>query len=267
MIETTQSTAARLVGFYNRMVAAGVDPSSAQRSAIRDLILGLEGIGISKFKRIFPCIGGTAATHALEFFGNDITWFGTVTHNANGPKGNGTNGYGRFALDCNSELGGSEDASASCYVKSMTDTGSSNVNLIGSFQGTPSRRFYMGNLGNSLTWAPLVESFTTDMAPPSASPGTVSPVFLAGSLRTGKATEVYRDGVSGGGPGSTPAGTMPGGSYCAILGVINNDSLTGSSYTDAQLAFVHIGSDLTDEEHASLYSVVEAYQVALGREN
>jgi hypothetical protein len=44
---------------------------------------------------VYPFIGGTAIAHSKDLFlRRDLTWFGTVTHNASGMQGNGTDGLG-----------------------------------------------------------------------------------------------------------------------------------------------------------------------------
>lgn len=71
-------------------------------SAINNLVLGLKGASLwAKMKAIYPFVGGTATTHKFNLkdprdldAAFRITWFGGVTHSANGVQGNGTNGYG-----------------------------------------------------------------------------------------------------------------------------------------------------------------------------
>lgn len=265
MIET-ESNALRLAqSHFNRMDMVGTPATATMRAALSKLLMDLDAdIGLAKFLRIIPFIGGNAATHALEIFGFDMTFGGTVTHDANGSAGNGTTGFADIPLDCLAEMG-NIDGSASAYVRSMTDTGATSANIIGAFKGSPSRRFYMGNLGNSMSWGALINNFATDQVPPTASPGTVEPQFLAGSLGAASLIEGYKNGASLG--TSTPGTTNSPGPTCSLFCVVNNDTAGHSSYTDAQLAFVHIGLEMTDAEHLSLYNAVEAYQVTLGRQN
>ena len=266
MIESDSNALRLAQAHFNRMDFAGTPATATMRAALSKLLVDLDAnIGLSKFVRLFPFIGGTAATHALELFGNDITWAGTVTHDANGSRGNGTTGVGTFPLNCFTEFGNT-NGSASAYVGAMTDTGGTSANVFGSYEGASGgSRLYMGNLSNSMAWGPMMTTGTTEIIPPSSSPGTVEPQFLAGSFTTAKLSEGYKNGVSLG--TSTPTGVIPGGASMALMAAYNNDTTTPASYSDAQLAFVHFGTNMTDAEHLALYNAVEAFQTTLGRQN
>ena len=94
-----QNTAAYLAS----LVSAGISPTTTQINAISTLVVGLKASGLwSKLYAFYPFIGGTAAAHAINAFdvgANDITWNGTLTHNANGVTGDGSTGYGDTGLN------------------------------------------------------------------------------------------------------------------------------------------------------------------------
>jgi hypothetical protein len=70
-------------------------------NAINDLVVGLKADGLwSKFYAIYPMVGGTASSHKWNLkdprdldAAFRLVFSGTITHDANGVTGNGTNGY------------------------------------------------------------------------------------------------------------------------------------------------------------------------------
>lgn len=90
------------------LTAAGIVDATIT-SAINNLVVGLKSAGLwAKMKAIYPFVGGTATTHKFNLkdprdldVAYRITWFGGVTHDANGVQGNGTNGYANTHLKVN----------------------------------------------------------------------------------------------------------------------------------------------------------------------
>lgn len=79
------------------ITAAGITDAT-QQNAINQLVLDLKGYSIwTKFYFLYPFVGGDATKHSYNLknpAAYQITWGGTVTHDANGVTGNGTTGYG-----------------------------------------------------------------------------------------------------------------------------------------------------------------------------
>src|SRR5690606_24652832 len=71
--------------------------------AINQLVLNLKYYNIwEKMIAIYPFIGGSANSHSYNLKNPSqfqITWNGTVTHDANGIKGDGATGYGNTGLN------------------------------------------------------------------------------------------------------------------------------------------------------------------------
>jgi hypothetical protein len=82
------------------LTAAGITDATIT-DAINTFVLSLKSDGIwTKMKAIYPLVGGTAATHKFNLkdprdldAAFRLTFFGGITHSANGIQGNGTNGY------------------------------------------------------------------------------------------------------------------------------------------------------------------------------
>ena len=263
MIESDSNALRLAQAHFNRMDFAGTPATATMRAALSKLLVDLDAnIGLSKFARIVPFIGGTAATHALELFGNDITWGGTVTHDANGSRGNASTGTGTLPIDILNDLGTAN--SFSVYMNAITDT--DDTYPMGAFVGTPSRRYYLGNIGPNCAFAPYIINFTTDYSPPNSESVAMIARFAAGSVTSGKVATAYFDGVAQT-SGVAATGSAPPSTHIGIFAIYNSDTTAFSNHTDARFAFMHMGDELTAGEHTSLYNAVEAYQVALSREN
>ena len=82
------------------ITAAGITDNT-QKTAINTLVLDMKGFGIwTKMKAIYPFVGGTASSHKFNLKNPldtnaafRLSFIGGWTHDANGIKANGTNGY------------------------------------------------------------------------------------------------------------------------------------------------------------------------------
>lgn len=110
-------------GFISR--AAITDP--VQKSAINRLVVQLKAASLwTKKDIIYPFVGGSATPHSKNLKANtfNITWNGTVTHDATGVTGNGSTGYGATGFNP-STAGGAyslNSAHVFCYSGSASAT-------------------------------------------------------------------------------------------------------------------------------------------------
>ena len=82
-------------------ITAASITDNTQQNAINTLVIALKGYSIwTKFKAIYPIVGGTATNHKFNLkdprdldAAFRLTFFGGVTHSVNGMQANGTNGY------------------------------------------------------------------------------------------------------------------------------------------------------------------------------
>lgn len=113
--------------------AAITDPT--QQSAINTLVIGLKADGLwTKMKAIYPFVGGTASQHKYNLKNTaqyQITWYGGLTHNANGVTGSGTNGYGDTFL--NNNVLAQNDNHLSVYIRT---SGGNTGNDLSSWNGS-----------------------------------------------------------------------------------------------------------------------------------
>jgi hypothetical protein len=81
--------------FMARLITAGVTPTRVQRLAVDRLATMVARIGQTRFVAVYPFIGGTAATHALNLVSTNyaLSFTGGITHDANGYTSDGTTGW------------------------------------------------------------------------------------------------------------------------------------------------------------------------------
>ena len=117
------------------IAAAGI-VDSIQTQAAHALIGGLKAVGIwAKITELFPFLGGNAGSHAVNAKNpgtNNITWTGTVLHDSNGPRSDGSTGYGTFGKNANAYT--STSVHAACYssgfrTSNVVDFGQGQINL------------------------------------------------------------------------------------------------------------------------------------------
>ncbi len=254
MIISAQSPDLVAQSFLNRQAAQGVTLTSTQRDALRQLAKDLAAIGLSKFKSVYPFVGGTAAAHALNLLGSDfpVTWYGTVTHNANGIQGDGATGYGDTGLSADALTNTSNhfaiySRSASTPSGLMCDMGAEN----GSYgldlhtRRSDGLAFFRSNVVGYTNFYPDVKSG-----------------FFCGS-RNGDTTRFHRnDGTE-----FTTHTQTPGAAFALNIFIAAwNSSGAAARFSDSNLAFACAGSGLTQAEMVSLYTAVQTFETTLGRQ-
>lgn len=236
--------------------AAGITDFT-QKQAYNTLVLTLKSYSIySKMFALYPFLGGTASSHkwnAINPLDTDgafrIVWNGTVTHSANGVQGNGTTGYGdtkfvpstsgftttngSFGIYIRTNVAGGYDFSASNGV------GSSSQAVIARYTGD---NFFVGY-------------------------GTLSSVANADSrglfccVRNGASNnEGFKNGtrvINAAAVQALQTSTM----------TIGADNRVGvyTEFSSRQYALAYIGQAMSTTEQADLYTAVQAFQTAIGR--
>jgi hypothetical protein len=235
--------------------------SSRQQEAIIQLVRDLKQANLwTKMKAIYPFVGGTATTHKWNLKDPQdtdaafrLTFNGGWTHASTGALPNGTNGW------ANTNFNGStqwslNDSHFSVYTRTNSsiggiDIGVSNSNFerrafVQLFQGD-----YYGTLGSNGAndWVSWAETDTKH--------------YVTVTRRTSTDLEVYKNGVSKGNNSKTSTGIS---NVNIPLSAYNFAGSIGT-YSDRELAFVTLGSGLTDAEATLLYNCVDRYQKFLGR--
>jgi len=95
------------------------------KGAIENFIITSKSDGLwGGFKRVYPFIGGTAATHAINMVTavSDLTYIGSPTHDGTGTILNGTTQYIDVNNDFKTEVTGGFDWAISLWLKSTNST-------------------------------------------------------------------------------------------------------------------------------------------------
>lgn len=241
--------------------AAGITDFT-QKQAYNTLVLTLKSYSIySKMFALYPFLGGTASSHkwnAINPLDTDgafrIVWNGTVTHDANGVQGNGSTGYGDTKFNASSGGWLADSASMHVYIRNNTASGydfaasaspASNTSVLIA-RYTASTTAY-GWLKNNAAGVNAVNADSRGMY----------------SLVRGAADSLvlYKNGAS------LVSGSPSAGSYYngnLYLGCENRGGVA-TEFSGHQYAFAAVGLTLNATESANLYTAVQAFQTALGR--
>lgn len=239
-------------------VRAGIT-SLTQQMAVNTLTIGLKDASLwTKLHAIYPFVGGTAAAHShnLKSSSYQITWNGTLTHDANGVTSNGTTGYGDTGYNPLSVAADLSDAHISMYCR----TASTACDPIGCWDGG-SRIFAIeGVVGGG----PVAYNLDCNHLADGRMSGTLD--GLAHTLITRRSTsdaEGYNRGVTVG----TKTGAVVG---CLspnqnIFVCARNDAGAPNWYYQGTMALSSMGASMTDTDAANFYTLVQAFQTSLGR--
>jgi hypothetical protein len=228
-----------------------------QEAAINNLVVALKAASLwTKGRAIYPFVGGNATAHSknLKADAYNITWAGTVTHNANGITGDDTSGYGTTGFDFATDGHATE---ASLYVYCRTASASLNKDFIGAINSGSSNRAALGNVSGQLGLAGINSNgFPSSLV-------SISSNFsrhFAGNRSGASAQELYADATQA---TNTEAVTSRCNNDIFILA--RNANGTADRFTNANLAFAWIGDSLNSTEWATFRGIIDAYQAALSR--
>lgn len=236
--------------------AAGIT-ATTQQSAINTLVVDLKNNSLwTKFKAIYPFVGGTATTHMYNLRNPAntnaafrLSFSGGWTHSANGAQPNGTNGFANtfYNLQIESTV---NNAAFGAYLRTNSTTG---LQVYGSFQLPLIRVFNNLSNGNIQIADNDVISYT-----PNPSTG-----FFFSRRESNVLNQSYRNGVSLGTTNSL-TNSLPNNNF--YFGATNNNGTT-AYFTTHQIAFGVLGGNgtITNSEASTLYSIIQTFQTTLGR--
>jgi len=240
--------------------AAGITDTT-QKNAWNQAVLSLKSNSLwSKFIALYPFIGGTATTH--KYNAKDpqdldasfrIVFSGSITHDANGVTGNGTNGYGNTKIipSVNFSLNNS-----SGFIYSRTNVAGGYVDFGVIKSGAPQDRFQINIRNATNLFNTACNSITLTGNANSNSQGLfgISRTSSIGYSQSNNTTQTSVTDVS----------SVLNANEMAILAV--NSGGTIANYSIRNYSFACFGSGLTDAECDTLYTIIQTYQTTLGRQ-
>lgn len=264
MLISSQTAHVAAMDYIHRIVAGGTNLSDTDYGAAILLAHELGQIGWDKFSAVYPFIGGTASSHAKNLISStyDLTMNGTITHSADGMKGDGATGYADTGIIPSTLYAGNYDHHLSIYVNEMSVTdqsidmecGDMDVNrFCCAFWNAPGTddtyRLAKSCGGNHTVVSQVNGQAVYGNIIMSRTSSTDMRVYRAESLEqtiTTAATEVL----------PSTSLIILGRRYTAV------DVYSKSS---SCVAFASVGAGLTDAECKHLAAAVRRFQAALGR--
>jgi len=242
--------------------AAGITDNT-QKSAVNQLVLDLKSASIwTKMIAIYPFVGGTSTTHSYNLKNPaqyQITWSGTVTHDANGITGNGSTGYGNTGLTPSTSLT-LNDTHISVYCRTVGGS-SDNMVEVGGGASAALIEIALKNQGANGPTIGMMYRDDTSNAWVQKSDASAQGHWIF-SRRAANAYEGYKNGTSFQTQTLTNSGTNPTRNLY-ILALNYNSGIF--AYSNRNVALVSIGSGLNDTDASNFSTAVTTYQTTLGR--
>lgn len=247
--------------FFNAQTAAGVTLTTTQKNAVNQWVVDAKAIGIwTKFKAIYPIVGGTATAHKFNLknpLDTDaafrLSFIGGWTHSSTGALPNGTNAYANTFLNPSTAL--TLNTTHLSYYSRTVNAASFSYDM-GYFQNPNLFGLSCGYSNSAYSDHYNYGTGRITVFNPSGSG------FYIGSRTTSAIHKYYKNGSQ---IGTTNTGA--GGSFSSLVIYIAayNASGTAGVLSNRECAFSTIGDGLTDLESQLFYQITEKYQVALGR--
>lgn len=235
--------------------AAGIT-NTTQQNAVNKFVKDLKSNSLwSKLTVIYPFVGGTASTHAvnLKTPGTyNATFNGTITHNASGVKGNGTTGY------FNTGITPSAFPQNSLMVAAYYIDGATNAALfdIGVLDGSGNGIKINSRSVSGQSQVQLNSSTITNNAYPNTSSGD----FQAVNRSNGTQFSVFSSVGTG-----TFSQTSTAPVSLNIFGLAVNNNGTATDFSTRGQSFFAIGTGFTNTEVETFRTLVRNMQADLSR--
>ena len=253
------------------VVAAGLT-SSVQANAVNTLVTSMKTAGVwTKMKAVYPMVGGSAAAHKWNLkdprdlnAAYRLAFAGTGwVHSSTGAKPNGSSDYANTFLNASGVL-----TIANNHISFYSITNPTTINSVEmgasdifGYYGPHIRIRLNGFYGYTNTL--MYTSGNTNNYAYTLSTNTDARGHFIGNILSTTNRKTYKNGNVSGVNTSNISQTLYNGFI--YLGALNNIN-TAAFYTNRECAFATIGDGLTDAEASSLYTAVQTYQTALGRQ-
>ena len=244
---------------------AAVITNVTQANAINTLVIALKGYSIwTKFKAIYPIVGGTASQHKFNLkdprdldAAFRLTFATGYTHSSNGMLPNGGTAYADTKFNPTTGFTVNDNAHISIY--SRTNASTLSVDIGASTAPTDYTLLSIRRSDQSNT-----SYFAVNSASLITLPSDTSSAAMYLCNRIGTAMTGFRNATNIG-TATTTATTRP--NFNIVLSAFMlNGTIVNGYYSTKQIAFASIGDGLTNTESANFYTAVQAYQTTLGRQ-
>lgn len=246
--------------------------SSTEQNAINKLVVDLKAYNLwTKMLAIYPFVGSAATNHKYNLKDPQDTdaayrlvFYGGWTHTSTGADPNGINAYADTFIVPNSVLTSTTDYESWSYYsrQNTTNTGEYVMGAGGSAMGNSCSLIIRRSNSISHSYSDYGNTPTYRAAQTTTSDGR----GLFSGSQNGTSIKHYKNGTMLVQNTQTSSGlTRP--TNKIMLGAISQGAGTPiDSWSTKECAFAHIGYKLDDTETANLYTAVQAFQTALGRQ-
>lgn len=248
-LDTTDTDAQRFID------STGMTDAT-QKTAIRQLVADLKTASLwTKYKAIYPFIGGSSAKHAFNLVNPalyKLTFVGSATHDAGGVLWDGTTGYANTGLACNANT--INNTHLSYY--STTESTTLSIEIGG--RASTATSFVLGVRSSGSLRSDAYNTTTGSLTIAQ----TTSIGFFVGTRTSSTAHTSYRNGVQRTTTASTNTGTLSAANI--YIGCFNSNG-TAASFSNKKCAFASVGEGLTGAQVTTFYNIVQTYQTTLSR--
>ena len=241
------------------ITATGISGTNA--NAINKLVLDLKTANIwTKFKAIYPVVGGTATAHKFNLKNPADTnaefrlvFSGGWTHSATGMLPNGTNAYANTYIFPNVSLQ-LNSIHISSYIRNTSQGVLLGVDTLPF--NSKGRLWISPNFNGTNRYLEMNTNAATALTPISSNVG-----LWLGSRTSSTVSKLYNNNIIN----YTSSASSNFLDIKEIILGARNANPTILNYSSSQIAFASIGDGLTDSEATAFYNAVNAFQVALAR--
>lgn len=231
--------------------AAASITDTTQKSAWNQAVIDLKAASLwTKLVRVYPLMGGDATKHSFCAKSlTQITWSGTVTHNANGITGDGSTGYGDTGLAGTSTT--ANDVAFGIYSRTNI---AENSRDIASSNG-------IGNntcLGIWTEYSDNNSYFDNDVTARITVATGTSLGLILDSRTASNDHRAFRNGSQIGSTSTVAQGSRSANNFLLL-------SEQGGAFSSRNLALAFVSAGLTPTNVANLYTAIQTFQTTLGR--
>ena len=254
----------KLTGYTADFIAATGITDATIISALTTLESDLTAAGIidysnpslNKIKALHPLVGGTAGTHKYNFLDPRdldaafrLTFYGGWTHDANGVTGNGINSYADIHLNPFANFT-TDSYHYGVYVR--LDINALEC-IYGNYNGSTGDNLFPRYFGDLYSRLSDNDSSITTNSDASG--------YYLGVRNSSTNKNIYKNNTK-----TSKTSTRFGFANMNIYLGSYNYSGTLGAVSSNNIAFFHAGSVLDDTEAGNLYTAIQTFQTALGRQ-
>jgi hypothetical protein len=204
----------------------------------------------------YPFIGGIAASTAINGKSPgtfNITWNGGVTFDSNGPKGNGTNGYGDTGINDSLQLG-LNNAHVSIYSQTNSADNGADFGVLNDTNLSSFQAFIRDGSGD---YYAKIHDNTYLTSTNSASTG-----YYIWTRTASNSRRIYKNGASFASDSTASVGLA---NDTITIFARNRDGFAPDAFNARKFGFVSVGSGLTTTEMGTLSTIVNTFATSLNR--